>query len=403
MAPRSRLHVPHPPARPGQEPDFSYLEISPAGAVNRPDITAAVRDIENLSLEMVRVLDDEHRSVGPWNPHLEAEELQVGLRHMLLTRLFDDRMQKIQRQGRISFYIKSTGEEAVAVAQGMALQPTDMLFPSYRQQGLHVVRGRNLVDLMCQCLSNTRDMCKGRQMPIMYHWGSGNIFTISGNLATQFPQAVGWAMAAAIKAEDRLAASRLDERRSLSLPAEGGVAGMAARGPDHTAQAAPDRPRGVVRGASCAAREGARGVRDRLLEGGRILRNAHRRAGARSAHDVRGRVEADAAEPRAPARGAACAAGVRGETTAQRALRGEEGLAHGAHEHGAGAELGDGRDARARSARGDTRRGRRLLRRRVPRHRGAAEKVRRAPGARHSDRRRRHRRGGHRHGSQRPE
>jgi 2-oxoisovalerate dehydrogenase E1 component alpha subunit len=133
---------------------------------------------------------------------------------MLLTRLFDDRMQKIQRQGRISFYIKSTGEEAVAVAQGMALQPGDMLFPSYRQQGLHVVRGRNLVDLMCQCLSNTRDMCKGRQMPIMYHWGSGKIFSISGNLATQFPQAVGWAMAAAIKGEDHIAASWIGEGSS---------------------------------------------------------------------------------------------------------------------------------------------------------------------------------------------
>src|SRR2546430_6753124 len=89
-----------------------------------------------------------------------------------------------------------------------------MLFPSYRQQGLHVVRGRNLVELMCQCLSNTHDMCKGRQMPIMYHWGSGNIFTISGNLATQFPQAVGWAMAAAIKGEDRIAASWLGEGSS---------------------------------------------------------------------------------------------------------------------------------------------------------------------------------------------
>ena len=122
MTPRSRLHVPEPPARPGQEPDFSYLQLSPAGAAYRPDVTASARDIENLALELVRVLDDEHRAVGPWNPHLEAPELQVGLRHMLLTRLFDDRMQKIQRQGRISFYIKSTGEEAVAVAAGMALQ-----------------------------------------------------------------------------------------------------------------------------------------------------------------------------------------------------------------------------------------------------------------------------------------
>jgi 2-oxoisovalerate dehydrogenase E1 component alpha subunit len=99
----------------------------------------------------------------------------------------------------------------VSIAQGMALRPDDMLFPSYRNQGLYVVRGRNLVDLMCQCLSNSRDMCKGRQMPVMYQWAGGNIFSISGNLATQFPQAVGWAMAAAIKGEDRIAASWIGE------------------------------------------------------------------------------------------------------------------------------------------------------------------------------------------------
>ena len=211
---QSRLHVPHPPARPGEKPDFSYVQISAPGAVVRPDTRASALEIEQLGSEMVRVLDDQGQALGPWNPHLESEELQVGLRHMLLTRLFDDRMQRMQRQGRISFYMKSTGEEAVAVAQAMALRPGDMLFPSYRTQGLFVVRGKSLVDLMCQCLSNTHDMCRGRQMPIMYHWATGNIFSISGNLATQFPQAVGWAMAAAIKGEDHIAAAWLGEGAS---------------------------------------------------------------------------------------------------------------------------------------------------------------------------------------------
>jgi 2-oxoisovalerate dehydrogenase E1 component alpha subunit len=207
----SRLHVPHPPARPGDRPNFGYLKLSPAGSVPRPETTAPLENIEHLAEELVRVTDDEGRAVGPWNPHLDAADLQVGLRHMVLTRRLDDRMQRIQRQGRISFYMKSTGEEAVSVAAAMALRPDDMLFPSYRNQGLYVARGRSLVDLMCQCLSNTHDMCKGRQMPVMYHWVSGNIFSISGNLATQFPQAVGWAMAAAIKGEDRLAASWVGE------------------------------------------------------------------------------------------------------------------------------------------------------------------------------------------------
>ena len=165
-------------------------------------------------VDLVRVLDDAGNAVGPWHPHLDPAELQIGLRHMLLTRLFDDRMQRNQRAGKISFYIRSLGEEAVSVAQCMALRPGDMLFPSYRNQGLQIVRGIALVDLMCQLLSNTRDMCKGRQLPVMYHSKAGNIFSISGNLATQFPQAVGWAMAAAIKGEDHLAASWIGEGSS---------------------------------------------------------------------------------------------------------------------------------------------------------------------------------------------
>jgi 2-oxoisovalerate dehydrogenase E1 component alpha subunit len=214
MPRKSRLHTPRPHSRPGDEPDFSYLETSPAGAVRRPDVNARVRDISHLSIDLVRVLDDDHQAVGPWHPHLDPHDLQVGLRHMVLTRIFDERMQRAQRSGKISFYMRSLGEEAVSVAQGMALRPGDMLFPSYRNQGLYMVRGKPLVDLMCQLLSNTRDMCKGRQLPVMYHWTAGRIFSISGNLTTQFPQAVGWAMAAAIKGEDDIAVSWIGEGSS---------------------------------------------------------------------------------------------------------------------------------------------------------------------------------------------
>ena len=159
MPNRSRLHIPKPHSRPGERPDFSYLELSDAGVVDRPDVNAQVRDISHLSISLVRVLDDENRAVGPWHPHLDPADLQVGLRHMLLTRIYDERMQRAQRQGKTSFYMRSLGEEAVSVAQCMALRPGDMLFPSYRNQGFYMVRGRPLVDLMCQLLSNTRDMC----------------------------------------------------------------------------------------------------------------------------------------------------------------------------------------------------------------------------------------------------
>ncbi len=82
-----------------------------------------------------------------------------------------------------------------------------MCFPSYRQQGLLIARGYPLVDMMNQIYSNSRDPLKGRQLPIMYSSKAHGFFTISGNLGTQFPQAVGWAMASAYKGDDRIAAS----------------------------------------------------------------------------------------------------------------------------------------------------------------------------------------------------
>jgi len=203
----SRFHIPMSPARPGDKPDFSFLEVPPAGKLKKPAVDAKLDQLAPYSSDLIRVLDDNHQAVGEWDPQLDSETLLKGLKHIMLTRAFDSRMQRVQRQGKISFYMQSTGEEAVSIAQCMALRDSDMLFPSYRTQGLHFVRGREPLDLMCQCLSNTKDMCKGRQMPIMYHWGKGNIFSISGNLTTQFPQAVGWAMAAAIKGDDDIAAS----------------------------------------------------------------------------------------------------------------------------------------------------------------------------------------------------
>lgn len=201
MTKNPKLHIPQPTARPGEKPDFSYLNLSAAGAVDCPPTDAKAANIEFLALEMVRVLDDDHVAQGPWDPHLDPETLIEALRLMVLTRTYDDRMQRMQRQGKITFYMQALGEEAVSIGQGLAFEPGDMLFPAYRNQGLYIMRDTGLVNMMCQCLSNSRDMCKGRQMPIFYQNKKNNLFTISGNLATQFPQAVGWAMGSAIKGE----------------------------------------------------------------------------------------------------------------------------------------------------------------------------------------------------------
>jgi len=200
------LHVPEPDARPGDEVDFSGIAIPAAGSCARPDVAAAPSDTHPLCFTLIRVLDDEGRAVGPWDPKLDPETLRRMLRDMALVRVFDDRMYRVQRQGKTSFYMKSTGEEAVAVAAAHALAADDMCFPTYRQQGLLIARDYPLTEMMCQIYSNKGDKLKGRQLPIMYSDRAKGFFSISGNLATQFPQAVGWAMASAIKGDSRIAA-----------------------------------------------------------------------------------------------------------------------------------------------------------------------------------------------------
>jgi 2-oxoisovalerate dehydrogenase E1 component subunit alpha len=206
-----QLHVPEPSARPGQPPDFSWVKLPAAGSVTRPDIGAEPAAIREHAFALIRVFDDNGNAVGPWDPRLDPETLRRGLRAMMLTRAYDNRMFRAQRQGKTSFYMPCTGEEAIGVAQAMALDDRDMTFPTYRQQGLLIARGWSLVDMMNQVYSNSHDRLKGRQMPIMYSSKEAGFFSIAGNLATHFPQAVGWAMASAIRHDDRIAAGWIGE------------------------------------------------------------------------------------------------------------------------------------------------------------------------------------------------
>src|SRR5258708_7140840 len=210
-APRLNLHIPAHQPMPGERPDFSYVPHLAPGSVERPDIAVPAQQTHHLAYSLIRVLDDDGNAVGQWDPQLDPETLQRGLRAMMLTRAYDDRMYRVQRQGKTSFYMKCTGEEAIGVAQAFALRRDDMPFASYRQQGILIARNWPLVDMMCQVYSNAGDRLKGRQLPVLYSSREASFFSISGNLGTQFPQAVGWAMASAYKGDRRIAAAWIGE------------------------------------------------------------------------------------------------------------------------------------------------------------------------------------------------
>ncbi|NOW47419.1 2-oxoisovalerate dehydrogenase E1 component alpha subunit [Novosphingobium sp. SG751A] len=216
--PRLTLHIPEPPARPGDHPDFGGMKLPKAGETMRPDVDAAEPTMRDMPFGLIRVLDDGHNAVCPWDPHLEADVLHRGLRAMMLTRAFDDRLFRAHRQGKTSFYMKSTGEEAIAVAQSLMLDRRDMCFPTYRVLGWLMARGYPLLDLVNQIFSNAGDPLRGRQLPILYSARAYGFYSISGNLGSRFGHAVGWAMASAYKGDDRIALAYVGE----GTTAEGG-------------------------------------------------------------------------------------------------------------------------------------------------------------------------------------
>ncbi len=199
------FHVPEPPTRPGDAPDFSGLDIPAAGIVARPDCLSPEPELRALPYTLIRVLDDEGNAVGEWDPQLPPETLRRALRAMMLTRQFDDRLFRIHRQGKTSFYLKSTGEEAISVAQSMMLGAGDMSFPTYRMLGWLMARDYPLIDLVNQIFSNAKDPLRGRQLPILYSARDYGFYSVSGNLGSRFGAAVGWAMASAYEGDDRIA------------------------------------------------------------------------------------------------------------------------------------------------------------------------------------------------------
>jgi len=179
--------------------------------MHKPSLDEKVERIAQMRKQLVRVLDDDGNAVGEWRPDLTSEQLVTGLTDMVRTRQFDARMLRAHRQGKISFYVQCLGEEAIACAQQHALREGDMHFPTYRQQGLLIAAGYPLVDMMNQILSNEHDPLKGRQLPVMYSSKRHGFFSISGNLGTQYVQAVGWAMASALRGDTRIASAWIGE------------------------------------------------------------------------------------------------------------------------------------------------------------------------------------------------
>ena len=198
------IRVPTAPFRPGEKAFFTKWDFEPGDLDYLDPVTTTASDTKSHAVGLIRVLNDDGSRSGGWDPDLESHEMLKGLEHMVRLRIFDDRMMKMQRTGKLSFYMRSLGEEAVAIAQTMALKEQDWIFPTYRQPGAQFVRGRDMVSMICHCIGNVEDNVKGRQMPVHYTYRDGRYISVSSPVGTQFSQAVGVAMASAYKERDEV-------------------------------------------------------------------------------------------------------------------------------------------------------------------------------------------------------
>jgi len=152
--------------------------------------------------DVVKCMRDDGTLDPHTDPHLTAAETMAIYRAMLRTRILDDRLVTLQRQGRIGFHIGSLGEEAAILGSAFAMRPQDWMFPCYREFGGALWRGMPLQRYIDNMFGNENDPAQGRQMPDHYCFKQAKVTSVSSPIGTQITQGVGFAWAAKLKKDD---------------------------------------------------------------------------------------------------------------------------------------------------------------------------------------------------------
>lgn len=150
-------------------------------------------------------LDDKHRDILP------DDDLIKILKTMIFNRVFDTRMLMLQRQGRLGFYLTSTGEEAITIGSAYCLNDNDPVFISYRELGSLLWRGVPHSLIVNQLIGNDQDRSKGRQMPVHYCFREYDIPSVSSPVGTQISHACGAAYGYSLQGTGQISLAFLGE------------------------------------------------------------------------------------------------------------------------------------------------------------------------------------------------
>lgn len=164
------------------------------------------RVLEQDGVTLLRALTDDRRALRPeWKGATPSDKEMIAIwRAMLTTRLLDDRMMKLQRQGRVAFVGTATGLEAAIHGSAAAFAPEDWIFSGLREGGAAVQRGMPVAEYVAHMFGNKEDTAKGRQMPNHFQCREVNFVSWSSVIGTQLPHAAGVALAFKQRGEARV-------------------------------------------------------------------------------------------------------------------------------------------------------------------------------------------------------
>lgn len=194
-----------------EEPDNGFAGVEqvvdfPGGKVSFVAEMNFLPESQRERINCYCVLDDDGRTIsGSIFQEVSKEVALKMYSDMVTLQIMDTIFYEAQRQGRISFYLTSNGEEAINIASAAALSINDIVLPQYREPGILLWRGFTLQEFANQCFGNKLDYGKGRQMPIHYGSNRLNYFTVSSPIATQLPHAVGAAYSLKMDKKDACA------------------------------------------------------------------------------------------------------------------------------------------------------------------------------------------------------
>jgi pyruvate dehydrogenase E1 component alpha subunit/2-oxoisovalerate dehydrogenase E1 component alpha subunit len=198
-------------------------------------IRAGMGDVETDAVEvwsdedqaratgLLQILGPDGKAVGTV-PKLDAAALRELHRGMLRSRVLDEKMMHLQRQGRIGFYAESRGQEAAVIGAVAAMEARDYVVPAHREVGAAMHRGLPLRSVVAQLYGNANDIAKGRQMPV--HPAAPralNFIPPSSCVATQLPHAAGLAWAAKMKKDPVVVLAYLGEGATSAEDFHSGV------------------------------------------------------------------------------------------------------------------------------------------------------------------------------------